>query len=113
MNACCRVMSCLMDNINSNLMEEACGKALMEIQYFISRDFKLDPQLFSACQEDAVKLCHAKHSWSDDPSRMDPERGPLVLPCLYRYVYNHDSDQPQRNIKVRNGNVILETVVVQ
>lgn len=83
-------------------MEEPCSKALLEIQYFISRDFKLDPQLFAACQEDAVKFCHAKKSWNDDSSNMDPERGNLVLPCLYRYVYNHNSDEVERNVKVGN-----------
>lgn len=84
-------MSCLMDNMNSKDMAKDCESALMQIQYFISRDFKLDPQLFGACKDDAVKLCHAKNTWDDDPTRMDPERGPLVLPCLYRYVYSTDS----------------------
>lgn len=93
-----RVMSCLMDNINSEYMEQRCEKALMEIQYFISRDFKLDPQLFAACRDDAVKLCHAKSSWYDES--MDPERGPLVLPCLYRYAYIYNSDHPDSKIKV-------------
>lgn len=83
-----KVISCLMDNINSNKMENDCESALMQIQYFIARDFKLDPQLFKACKNDAVKMCHAKNTWNDEPSRMDPERGPLVLPCLYRYVYS-------------------------
>lgn len=84
-------MSCLMDNINAHEMVTDCKSAVMQIQYFISRDFKLDPQLFAACKDDAVKVCHAKNTWNDDPNSMDPERGPLVLPCLYRYVYNTHS----------------------
>jgi len=47
----------------------------------------LDPQLYTHCRDDAVHFCHAKKVWYDDPERMDPERGPMVLPCLYRYAY--------------------------
>ena len=72
-------------------MRNDCESALMQIQYFIARDFKLDPQLFKACKNDAVKVCHAKNTWNDDPTNMDPERGPLVLPCLYRNVYSINS----------------------
>lgn len=90
-----RVISCLMEQIGTDKMLEACENALLQIQYFIARDFKLDPQLYKACHADAVHLCHAKRAWSDDGSQMDPERGPLVLPCLYRYV-DH-----QKNISLK------------
>ncbi len=95
-------MSCLVDNLNSGFesMGKDCVNAVMQIQYFVARNFKLDPQLFEACHGDAVKLCHAKRSWNDESGNMDPERGPLVLPCLYRYLYNYDSDNPKTKIKV-------------
>lgn len=89
-----------MDNINSKYMEVPCEKALMEIQYFISRDFKLDPQLFATCHTDAVKLCHAKSSWYDDSPSMDLERGPLILSCLYRHAYFYDTDHQGSVTKV-------------
>lgn len=79
-----RVMSCLMDNIGADHMTEDCENALMQIQYFIARDFKLDPQLYLSCREDANKFCHASKSWEDTNS-YDTNNGPLVLPCLYRY----------------------------
>lgn len=82
-----RVVNCLMDKLGTNHMTEACETALLQIQYFVARDFKLDPQLFKQCRDDAVHLCHAKRVWYDDSGQMDPERGPLVLPCLYRYAY--------------------------
>lgn len=41
-----RVMSCLMEKIGTNYMVPECEMALMQIQYFIARDFKLDPQLY-------------------------------------------------------------------
>lgn len=41
-----RVMSCLMDKLGSKIMQPACAQALLQIQYFVARDFKLDPQLY-------------------------------------------------------------------
>lgn len=81
-------MSCLMEKLGTDHMTEACEAALLQIQYFIARDFSLDPQLYQECHDNAVQFCHAKKDWADDSGQMDPERGPLVLPCLYRYAYH-------------------------
>lgn len=75
-----------MDHIGTNMMTDTCETALLQIQYFVARDYKLDPQLYRQCRSDAVNYCHAKNVWHDENS-MDPDRGPLVLPCLYRIVY--------------------------
>ncbi|CAM1322896.1 GLG1 (predicted), partial [Pycnogonum litorale] len=83
-----RVLSCLMDHLDSDHMLEECRDKLLQIQYFIARDYKLDTRLYKACKKNAVKFCHAKDVWWDDPENMDPERGPLILPCLYRYAYH-------------------------
>lgn len=49
------------------------------------------------CKEDAVHFCHAKKTWDDaDNQQMDPERGPLILPCLFRYA-NH----PEKNMQLK------------
>lgn len=88
-----RVMSCLMDNIGADHMTEDCEDALMQIQYFVARDFKLDPQLYRACREDATRLCHASRDWEDNKVNYDPNNAPLVLPCLYRYLYHPDKDK--------------------
>ncbi|XP_029837305.3 Golgi apparatus protein 1 [Ixodes scapularis] len=85
-----RVMSCLMDHVSSYHMSDNCREALLQIQYFVARDFKLDPVLYKECKTEASTYCKAKKEWHDDPSRMDPERGPIVLPCLYRYAYHPD-----------------------
>ncbi|XP_012256488.2 Golgi apparatus protein 1 [Athalia rosae] len=91
-----RVISCLMEKLGTDRMTEACETALVQIQYFVARDFKLDPQLYRACRADAIHFCHAKKVWAPDGSQMDPERGPLVLPCLYRYAYH-----PQANMTLK------------
>ncbi|GAB0086076.1 Golgi apparatus protein 1 [Sergentomyia squamirostris] len=88
-----RVMSCLMEKISTNYMTKECETALLQIQYFIARDFKLDPQLYRHCKDDAERFCHAKKSWADVTSgQLDPERGPLILPCLHRYAYHATSN---------------------
>ena len=52
---------------------------------------------FRNCKDDAVHFCHAKNTWDDsDNGQMDPERGPLILPCLHRYAYH-----PEPNMKLR------------
>lgn len=45
-NGDARVMSCLMEKLGTNYMVPDCEIALMQIQYFVARDFKLDPQLY-------------------------------------------------------------------
>jgi Golgi apparatus protein 1 len=84
-----RVMSCLMDNIGADHMTEECEDALIQIQYFVARDFKLDPKLYRACKDDATKLCHASPSW-EEGQKEQPTYEPQVLPCLYRHAYPTD-----------------------
>ncbi|XP_055383667.1 Golgi apparatus protein 1 [Condylostylus longicornis] len=95
-----RVMSCLMNNIGSQVMTNNCEQSLLLIQYFVARDFKLDPQLYRLCRDDAIKYCHAKKDWDGDGEggQMDPERGPLVLPCLHRIAYSEVTGEQLRPI---------------
>uniref|UniRef100_A0A8D9A3D6 Golgi apparatus protein 1 n=1 Tax=Cacopsylla melanoneura TaxID=428564 RepID=A0A8D9A3D6_9HEMI len=82
-----RVMSCLMDNLDTDIMTAPCEAALIQIQYFIARDFELDPPLYRACHDEATRLCHAKKEWFKAKD-FAPNNGPLVLPCLFRYLYH-------------------------
>lgn len=81
-------MRCLMRHLGTPIMTGPCESALLEIQYFVARDWKLDPQLYSSCYNDSVSKCHAKQSWAVQGQDTDPERGVLVLPCLFRYIYH-------------------------
>ena len=69
-------------------MTVVCQSALLEIQYFVARDFRLDSQLYSQCQKDAISLCAAPKNWSIDFHMNGPQQNPLVLPCLYRHAYH-------------------------
>ncbi|VEN58943.1 unnamed protein product [Callosobruchus maculatus] len=84
------VLSCLLDAIaaGSDAMTDECEDALLEIQYFVARDFKLDSQLFKACREDAAKFCHYFDATENEEG---PSYGPQVLPCLYRQAYQRNS----------------------
>lgn len=86
-----RVMSCLKDKIGTKYMRADCELALKQISYFTARNFKLDPQLYRNCKDDAIRICHEKKTWADiNTDQMDPDREPLILPCLYRYAYSSD-----------------------
>ncbi|XP_047987444.1 Golgi apparatus protein 1 [Leguminivora glycinivorella] len=84
-----RVMSCLMEKLGTAVMSSDCEAAIMQIQYFISRDFKLDPQLYKACKYDAVMQCKATLKWAD-ASEHQSEKDPAILPCLYNFAYDPD-----------------------
>lgn len=45
------VMNCLMNQLvsQSRHMTKVCSERLLEIQYFMARDFSLDPKLYRAC----------------------------------------------------------------
>nr|XP_018901121.1 PREDICTED: Golgi apparatus protein 1 [Bemisia tabaci] len=84
-----RVMSCLMDKLKTYKMTKKCESALLQIQYFVARNFRLDPPLYRACRMDAHKLCHAKVEWATPNEAYSP-KGQYVLPCLYRYLRNKE-----------------------
>ncbi|XP_069511249.1 Golgi apparatus protein 1 isoform X2 [Ambystoma mexicanum] len=78
------VLSCLMEHLYTEKMVEECEHRLLELQYFISRDWKLDPILFRKCQGDALRLCHTQ-GWNETTSEVMPPGA--VFSCLYRHAY--------------------------
>ncbi|KAJ8945307.1 hypothetical protein NQ318_003607 [Aromia moschata] len=82
-----KIMSCLLDKLGTDFMTEDCETALIQIQYFVARDFRLDPQLYRECKRDARKYCHV-----DDNIQEGPSYSHEVLPCLYRHAYLPQGD---------------------
>ncbi|CAM4541124.1 Golgi apparatus protein 1 isoform X1 [Lepidochelys kempii] len=78
------ILSCLMEHLYTEKMVEDCEHRLLELQYFISRDWKLDPVLYRKCQGDASRLCHT-HGWNETTSDLMPTGA--VFSCLYRHAY--------------------------
>ncbi|XP_062861293.1 Golgi apparatus protein 1b [Trichomycterus rosablanca] len=77
------ILSCLMEHLYTEKMVEDCEHRLLELQYFISRDWKLDPVLYRKCQSDASRLCHT-HGWNETSETIPPG---AVFSCLYRHAY--------------------------
>ncbi|BFZ12791.1 hypothetical protein BsWGS_15830 [Bradybaena similaris] len=83
------IITCLLENLDHEEMSDDCENALLAIQYFAARDFRLDFHLFRQCRNDAVKLCRS--SGFSDPATMKPDEGPLIFSCLHRHLR---SDNP-------------------
>ncbi|KAJ3597170.1 hypothetical protein NHX12_003570 [Muraenolepis orangiensis] len=85
------ILSCLMEHLYTDKMVEDCENRLLELQYFIARDWKLDPILYKKCQGDASRLCHAL-GWNQTSEVMPPG---AVFSCLYRHA-NRSVEQGRR-----------------
>ena len=58
---CCRVILCLMDSIDKPEMTDECKNSLMEVFYFVSRDFKY-VEVYIWCVYVLVYLLYLFHS---------------------------------------------------
>lgn len=92
---------------DANIMTDECEDNLLQIQYFLARDFPMDSLLFESCSKDAQRLCGTRADWAEDPNRMEPERGPLVLSCLFR---NIASDDPNKIVSPQCAQRVRETM---
>lgn len=102
-----RVIACLLSYLNKPQMKEDCEERLLDIQFFVSRDWKLTPSLFKACKDDAVKYCNANSKWDDWTTNVD--NGPLVLPCLFHLIHDEDdqTDSKEQSQESNNKQVIF------
>lgn len=89
-------LTCLMRNVDSPDMAPECEKRLLEVQYFMARDWTLDPQLYEACHQEAVSRCSALDNWHQQHNTDNTvDRGPQVLACLYRSAYDEQNPLSQ------------------
>uniref|UniRef100_A0A158Q8S0 Golgi apparatus protein 1 n=1 Tax=Elaeophora elaphi TaxID=1147741 RepID=A0A158Q8S0_9BILA len=96
-------LGCLMKHMDFDMPKE-CEQRLLEVQYFISRDWTLDPELYLACHEDAVSKCSANANWHQQLNQQGPDPGPMVLACLYRAAYNDQNPlKPECATNVRRA----------
>lgn len=77
------IMGCLMDNVHNPKMPEACSTQVFHLQYFLSRDFRLDATLYRNCETDAIKICHAS-GFTETAESNSPSPHNFVIACLYR-----------------------------
>ena len=52
---------CLLEQLDADVMQEhpQCSERVREVAYFVTRDFRLDPHLYSICNADANLHCQA------------------------------------------------------
>ncbi|VDK41856.1 unnamed protein product [Anisakis simplex] len=100
-------LTCLMRHMDVDMPKE-CEQRLLEIQYFMARDWTLDPELYQACHEDAVQKCGANDEWHLQGTGVNkPDPGPVVLACLYRSAY--DDQNPLKPECASNVRRVLRT----
>ncbi|CAF3645191.1 unnamed protein product [Rotaria sordida] len=77
------VIMCLLDNLKNTRMTEECEDRLMEVAYFMARDWRLTPRLLGACQKNLIDLCKLPSGWSMSNNMSDVQLG-QYLSCLYQ-----------------------------
>ncbi|CAH1779434.1 unnamed protein product [Owenia fusiformis] len=111
------VLNCLMELLGSDKMLEDCEERLLEIQFFVARDFKLDPRLFRKCRRVAQEVCQVDvKKWFEkktveDEAEMAPKR--FLLACLHNHAKRKQLDRAcafevKRVMHQRAANVDLE-----
>ncbi|CAF3848511.1 unnamed protein product [Rotaria sp. Silwood1] len=77
------VILCLLDNLKNTRMTEDCEDRLMEVAYFLARDWRLTPRLLRTCRENLVTYCRLPPDWSMKQDINGPQVG-VYLSCLYQ-----------------------------
>ncbi|KAE9535287.1 hypothetical protein AGLY_008020 [Aphis glycines] len=90
-----RVISCLLEKLFVGLVQDKCKNALLPVQYFINRDFTLDPALYQACYSDASRICKATGDWIKESKEN------LILPCLTQYYRPFTSSSTGAKYKLK------------
>lgn len=85
------VLSCLVENLHSKGMTAECKQRLLEMQFFLARDFSLDVNFYRKCNKDAVKYCDYKLDQQDSEVSMPFS---MVMSCLYRHIPNSPKSRP-------------------
>ncbi|CAF1219022.1 unnamed protein product [Rotaria magnacalcarata] len=85
------VVLCLLDNLKNARMTEECEDRLMEVAYFMARDWRLTPRLMRTCQTNLKTLCQLPDDWSMNKELNDVQVG-MYLGCLYQHRQNLDRE---------------------
>ena len=88
------ILSCLLENVHHEQMirqRPQCRKALLETQYFLSRDFSWDKRFRRVCHEEAEDLCEAGIDDADDEDELEIPLS-LIIGCLYRHTHPFEED---------------------
>ena len=76
-----------MEHMHLKEMSDKCERHLLETHYFVTRDIRLDPEVFTACRDETFNLCNFKDDWIQKKQNQAPESGPITFSCLYRHAF--------------------------
>ncbi|CAF4465471.1 unnamed protein product, partial [Rotaria sp. Silwood2] len=85
------VILCLLDNLKNARMTEDCEDRLMEVAYFLARDWRLTPRLLRTCQTNLVTFCQLPKDWSMNQDISGVQVG-MYLGCLYQQRQQLDKE---------------------
>jgi len=77
------MIMCLLNNLRSPRMTEDCEDRLMEVAYFMARDWRITPRLVRVCRENLVTFCGLPSNWAGSQDLKDFDVG-KYLGCLYQ-----------------------------
>ncbi|CAF3796085.1 unnamed protein product, partial [Rotaria sordida] len=85
------VILCLLDNLKNVRMTEDCEDRLMEVAYFLARDWRLIPRLLPTCQKNLESFCQLPKDWSMN-QEINGLRVGMYLGCLYQQRQQLDKE---------------------
>ncbi len=95
-----RMVECLTRHLNSDLMDEDCSERLLEIQFFVARDWTLNAEFYEACRNDASRLCGTSGKWYVEESVFQAKQ--IVLPCLFHHLPDEESEDKNESKQMKN-----------
>lgn len=105
------MIDCLTKQLDSPKMKDECQERLLEIQFFVVRDWTLNPEFYDTCKADAVKFCKVPDQWFVRSNDVDSKR--VVLPCLYHHIdYDAGSDDDDESGARESGDHVSKDCAI-
>jgi hypothetical protein len=64
----------------------------------IYKFLRLNPELYTQCKQDAIKLCKAPEHWHDWSTKAEGEN--VIMPCLFHHVHDDEDSSEDKDDKV-------------
>ncbi|CAF0823028.1 unnamed protein product [Adineta ricciae] len=103
------IIMCLLDHLKHTRMSAECEERLMEVAYFMARDWRLTPKLLQSCRRNLKAQCNLPSNWTMQ-SKIDDATVGTYLSCLYRQKQQLDRecrDELLRLMRIRSQTIGL------
>lgn len=92
------LIKCLLNQISSYDMRSSCHDRLIDIDFFMARDWKLNRKLYSLCKADAIRFCNSDPDWFGTKGE-SKEFMANTLPCLFTHIRSDNATIGEFNLK--------------